>query len=410
MATHVHPYTKKDGTYVSGYDRGDSRGFDISFSVMLFLMIVAAVIILVFVDVIRKSFDVIRKSLDKRASAGTVPQNAVAAVCLLKSIQNGTFTPPNTPVLLREDEVAILNESCELMEAKGTRLYGGAGTRIKGIYVGGGASRSFDSLSGIDSGTLTLTNQRIVFAGSMQSRLAELKQIVSLKGFSDAIEIASGKNSKSQVYVVNNPILWEGAIKLIISGGFQVQQLENRKPLATWKNNLTNSNPFMPTIEDVPIENVPHIPKMPYPHRVGSDVHFECQYCRQPIEVNSEAAGDEFQCPECGKKLVVPYVGKPAQHQSTALDTSFLMTIADAFNIQGCDVAVTGVIEQGIVRIGDNIFLKSRGTVKKVEVCKIEQYRKQLIEAKQGDSVGLELRGATKADVLAGDLLAGSEE
>jgi Zn finger protein HypA/HybF involved in hydrogenase expression len=39
---------------------------------------------------------------------------------------------------------------------------------------------------------------------------------------------------------------------------------------------------------------------------VGADVHFECNGCHQPMEVNAEAAGQEFRCPGCGAKLTVP--------------------------------------------------------------------------------------------------------
>lgn len=42
------------------------------------------------------------------------------------------------------------------------------------------------------------------------------------------------------------------------------------------------------------------------PQRVGSEIYLECTKCRQPIEVNSEAAGQEFRCPGCGGQLVVP--------------------------------------------------------------------------------------------------------
>jgi hypothetical protein len=42
------------------------------------------------------------------------------------------------------------------------------------------------------------------------------------------------------------------------------------------------------------------------PKLVGTDIHFECNSCRQPIEVNVEAVGQEFRCPGCGEKLVVP--------------------------------------------------------------------------------------------------------
>ncbi len=44
------------------------------------------------------------------------------------------------------------------------------------------------------------------------------------------------------------------------------------------------------------------------PPLVGVDIHFECRECCQPIEVNAEAAGQEFRCPGCGTQLVVPEV------------------------------------------------------------------------------------------------------
>jgi DNA-directed RNA polymerase subunit RPC12/RpoP len=44
------------------------------------------------------------------------------------------------------------------------------------------------------------------------------------------------------------------------------------------------------------------------PSLVGAEIHFECNACRQPIEVNVEAVGQEFRCPGCGEKLVVPEV------------------------------------------------------------------------------------------------------
>ncbi|MEN6533048.1 MAG: hypothetical protein ABFD89_05255 [Bryobacteraceae bacterium] len=44
------------------------------------------------------------------------------------------------------------------------------------------------------------------------------------------------------------------------------------------------------------------------PKLVGTEVHFECHTCEQPIAVDAEAAGQEFRCPECGEHLVVPRV------------------------------------------------------------------------------------------------------
>ena len=55
------------------------------------------------------------------------------------------------------------------------------------------------------------------------------------------------------------------------------------------------------------IENAePPAPDIAEPKLVGTDIHFECGTCRQPIEVNAEAAGQEFRCPGCGEKLAVP--------------------------------------------------------------------------------------------------------
>lgn len=54
----------------------------------------------------------------------------------------------------------------------------------------------------------------------------------------------------------------------------------------------------VPPVTDFPSEGTP-------PAVVGANIHFEC-VCGQPIEVNAEAAGQEFRCPGCGEKLVVP--------------------------------------------------------------------------------------------------------
>jgi hypothetical protein len=315
LATHVSGYTRKDGTHVSSYERGGSSGgglpswADMSdYWFWVFLIIVVVVVLMVAMTMAE----------GKRVSPEAIEQNKTKAARFLALMQNGTIAPINTPVLLREDETAILNETCELMEAKATRFYGGTGTRIKGIYVGGGASRSIDSLSQIDSGTLTLTNQRIVFTGSMQGRVAELKKIVSLRGFSDAIEISSGK-SKSQVYMVDNPILWEGAIKLVNSGGFRAQPMEKGNSEKSFGSHFSDeqqqkihaesikrglATPEIPSDDE--IEKSLNSPKLHYPKIIGSNVHFECKYCGQPIEVNADAGGDEFQCPGCDKKIIVP--------------------------------------------------------------------------------------------------------
>jgi predicted RNA-binding Zn-ribbon protein involved in translation (DUF1610 family) len=44
------------------------------------------------------------------------------------------------------------------------------------------------------------------------------------------------------------------------------------------------------------------------PRRVGTEVHFECHTCGQPMATDAEAVGQEFRCPECGEHLEVPRV------------------------------------------------------------------------------------------------------
>jgi len=174
-------------------------------------------------------------SRGKRVSPEDVQHNIDEARSWAERVQSGTFIPPDTPIIMRSGELPILHNPSELIEAKATRFYAGGGTRINGIYIGGGASRPVDALSKIDSGTLTLTTQRLVFDGEMQSRSVELKNLVSLKWYADAIEIASSKRSKSQVYAVANPILWQAIIKSVISGGLTVvkQKVEATKPLTS---------------------------------------------------------------------------------------------------------------------------------------------------------------------------------
>jgi hypothetical protein len=118
-----------------------------------------------------------------------------------KLVATGKITvPDNIPVIFGTDETALLHEPSKLIEARATRVYAGAGTRVRGIYIGGGESRSIQSLKELDSGTLTLTTKRLVFSGSMESRVVNVKDIVSIEPFADAIEMGIAKRAKRQVY------------------------------------------------------------------------------------------------------------------------------------------------------------------------------------------------------------------
>jgi len=101
-------------------------------------------------------------------------------------------------------------------------------------------------------------------------------------------------------------------------------------------------------------------------------------------------------------KAVDEYIPLPVRD----LDKSFLMSIEDVFSIQGRGTVVTGRIEQGKVKVGEEIEIVGlKPTVK--SVCTgVEMFRKELDEGQAGDNVGVLLRGILKEDVERGQVLA----
>jgi hypothetical protein len=121
-------------------------------------------------------------------------------------------------VVLKEGELGVFQEPSVLLETRAYRIYGGAGTRVGRIHVGGGASESHDRLREIDSGTLVLTNHRLIFDGGHENRSVKLPDVISANAWSDAIEISSSRRQKSQIYRVHNPIIWAQMIQMLASG------------------------------------------------------------------------------------------------------------------------------------------------------------------------------------------------
>jgi elongation factor Tu len=101
-------------------------------------------------------------------------------------------------------------------------------------------------------------------------------------------------------------------------------------------------------------------------------------------------------------KQVDAYIPMPAR----AVDKDFLMPIEDIFSISGRGTVVTGRIEQGQVKVGEEVEIVGiRATVKRV-VTGVEMFKKLLDEGQAGDNVGLLLRGTERTDVERGQVLA----
>jgi len=89
-----------------------------------------------------------------------------------------------------------------------------------------------------------------------------------------------------------------------------------------------------------------------------------------------------------------------------ALDKPFLMPVEDVFSITGRGTVVTGRVEQGIVKVGDEVAIVGIKDTKKTVVTGVEMFRKLLDQGQAGDNVGCLLRGIDKDDVERGQVLA----
>jgi elongation factor Tu len=89
-----------------------------------------------------------------------------------------------------------------------------------------------------------------------------------------------------------------------------------------------------------------------------------------------------------------------------ALDKAFLMPIEDVFSITGRGTVVTGRVEQGIVKTGDECEIVGIRPTSKTVVTGVEMFRKLLDEGQAGDNIGCLLRGTGKDDVERGQVLA----
>jgi elongation factor Tu len=105
------------------------------------------------------------------------------------------------------------------------------------------------------------------------------------------------------------------------------------------------------------------------------------------------------------KKLVETldeYIPEPER----AVDGAFLMPIEDVFSIQGRGTVVTGRVERGIVRTGEEVAIIGIKDTIKTTCTGVEMFRKILDEGRAGENVGVLLRGTKREEVERGQVLA----
>ncbi len=128
-----------------------------------------------------------------------------------------------------------------------------------------------------------------------------------------------------------------------------------------------------------------------------------------PIVTGSALKAFEGDASEIGvpsiEKLIAAmddYIPEPER----AVDGAFLMPIEDVFSISGRGTVVTGRIERGIVRVGDEVEIVGIKDTTKTICTGVEMFRKLLDEGQAGDNVGVLLRGTKRDEVERGQVLA----
>jgi elongation factor Tu len=128
-----------------------------------------------------------------------------------------------------------------------------------------------------------------------------------------------------------------------------------------------------------------------------------------PIVKGSALAALEGRDEEIGKKAILElmaavdsFIPQPDRPK----DKPFLMPIEDVFTISGRGTVVTGRIERGVVKVGDDIEIVGLKATQKTTCTGVEMFRKLLDAGEAGDNVGVLLRGTKREEVERGQVLA----
>lgn len=128
-----------------------------------------------------------------------------------------------------------------------------------------------------------------------------------------------------------------------------------------------------------------------------------------PIVPGSALAALEGRDDEIGKNAIIKlmdevdrYIPTPARD----IDKAFLMPVEDVFSISGRGTVVTGRVERGIIKVGEEIEILGIRPTQKTVVTGVEMFRKLLDQGQAGDNCGILLRGTKREEVERGQVLA----
>jgi elongation factor Tu len=128
-----------------------------------------------------------------------------------------------------------------------------------------------------------------------------------------------------------------------------------------------------------------------------------------PIVIGSALKALEGDTGELGEQAIMKlaealdtYIPQPQR----AIDQPFLMPVEDVFSISGRGTVVTGRVERGVVKVGDEIEIVGLRPTTKTVCTGVEMFRKLLDEGQAGDNIGVLLRGTKREEVERGQVLA----
>jgi len=128
-----------------------------------------------------------------------------------------------------------------------------------------------------------------------------------------------------------------------------------------------------------------------------------------PIVKGSALMALEDKSPEIGEQAILElmrevdrYIPQPVR----AMDRPFLMPVEDVFSISGRGTVVTGRVERGILKVGDEVEIIGLKPTVKTICTGVEMFRKLLDQGQAGDNIGALLRGTKREDVERGQVLA----
>ena len=131
-----------------------------------------------------------------------------------------------------------------------------------------------------------------------------------------------------------------------------------------------------------------------------------CSKCKNPIEDNAA------ECEWCGAKILQNISNSSfiTDNNSEKVGYSFIMPIEDVFSIIGRGIVAVGRIQKGYISSGQQVQIIDNNIIVAQTICTgIEMFRKILDTAKEGDNVGLLLRGMEKDAIKKGMLIIKSE-